>query len=215
MALLPKSIGLPSSFFPGRQRHQEGLEPELLRLPRGVQRVPSASHQLMSPTPVDPVAQTFPCLGDVLVVDAEGGAFAHLLVQPAEQGQDGVREGELPGAALGLGSVRRGRPRRRPSLTRTWSYMVRTSMNSRTRMDLPLIAEHPNRPSTFSDRTAPAPTRPRAAARRIMSSKPEMWSSAKEHLDVGGESQRTVERSRVPVLRRAGGHRPGTSSVLA
>ena len=66
-----------------------------------VRRAPSVSHQLIRPTPIDPVVRPLLDLGDVLVVDPEA-ELANLPVRPAEQGQDGVREGQFLGHALRL-----------------------------------------------------------------------------------------------------------------
>ena len=50
MALLPKSIGLPSSFLPGDSGMRKVFSPSSFSS-RRVRRAPSASHQLISPTP--------------------------------------------------------------------------------------------------------------------------------------------------------------------
>ena len=104
-----------------RQRHQEGLQPERLQLAQGPPG-PLGIPPVDQADPVDAVARALLHLGDVLVVDAEA-ALAHLLVRPAEQGENGVREGQLLGARPRT-PARPGGPRRRPCASRargrTW-----------------------------------------------------------------------------------------------
>ncbi len=123
-----------------RQRHEERLQPESLQLAQG----PPGSFGIPpvdQPDPVDAVVGALLHLGDVLVVDAEA-ALPHVLVRPTEQGQDGVREGQLLGHTLGLERgetglhVARVRPRHR--------VVHRQDLDELSHEDrLPAHAEHP------------------------------------------------------------------------
>ena len=66
-----------------------------------VRRAPVGVPPVDEPDAEDPAARALLDLGDVLVVDPEA-ELADLPVGPAEQGEDGVGERQLPVDALGV-----------------------------------------------------------------------------------------------------------------